>query len=90
VTISDRAVSGGFRHVDADPGAAALIAALDDQAALPAIQRLRAAAMELLRPRLGDRLLDVGCGAGEVVRTLAGGVRHSPNGAISAAKEEDQ
>jgi len=72
VTITDRAVTGGFSHVDADPGAAALIAALDEQASLPAIQRLRATAVELLRPRLGDRLLDVGCGTGEVVRTLAG------------------
>ena len=72
MTITGRAVTGGFSHVDADPGAAALIAALDEQASLPAIQRLRAAAAELLRPRLGDRLLDVGCGTGEVVRALAG------------------
>ena len=72
VTIAERVALGGFSHVDADPEAAALIAALDEQASLPAIQRLRAAAAELLRPRLGDRLLDVGCGTGEVVRALAG------------------
>ena len=72
VTIAERAALGGFSHVDADPEAAALIAALDEQASLPAIQRLRATAAELLRPRLGDRLLDVGCGTGEVVRALAG------------------
>ncbi len=72
VTIAERAPLGGFSHVDADPEATALIAALDEQASLPAIQRLRAAAAEMLRPRLGDRLLDVGCGTGEVVRALAG------------------
>ena len=72
MTIAERAVLGGFSHVDADPGAAALIAALDEQASLPAIQRLRASAAEILRPRSGDRLLDVGCGTGEVVRALAG------------------
>ena len=72
MTIAERAALGSFSHVDADPEAAALIAALDEQASLPAIQRLRATAAELLRPRLGDRLLDVGCGTGEVVRALAG------------------
>jgi len=72
VTIAEGAALGSFSHVDADPGAAALIAALDEQASLPAIRRLRATAAELLRPRLGDRLLDVGCGTGEVVRALAG------------------
>jgi len=72
VTIVQHAPIGGFRHVDADPEAGALIAALDEQASLPAIQRLRATAAELLRPRLGDRLLDVGCGTGDVVRALAG------------------
>ena len=72
MTVAERAVVGGFSHVDADPGAAALIAALDEQASLPAIQRLRADATEILRPRSGDRLLDVGCGTGEVVRALAG------------------
>lgn len=72
MTIAERAALGSFSHVDADPHAAALIAALDEQASLPAIQRLRATATELLRPRLGDRLLDVGCGTGEVARTLAG------------------
>ena len=72
MTIAQRAPLGSFSHVDADPEAAALIAALDEQASLPAIQRLRATGAELLRPRLGDRLLDVGCGTGDVVRALAG------------------
>lgn len=72
MTIAGHVALTGFRHVDRDPNAAALIAALDEQAAMPAIQQLRAAAVGLLRPRLGDRLLDVGCGTGEVVRALAG------------------
>jgi hypothetical protein len=54
VTIAERAGLGSFSHVDSDPHVAALIAALDEQASLPAIQRLRATATELLRPRLGD------------------------------------
>jgi SAM-dependent methyltransferase len=72
VTIAERAALGSFSHVDALPEADALIAALDEQASLPAIQRLRATTAQLLRPRLGARLLDVGCGTGEVVRALAG------------------
>lgn len=72
MTIAERAGLGTFSHVDAAQEAAALIAALDEQASLPAIQRMRATTAELLRPRLGDRLLDVGCGTGEVVRALAG------------------
>lgn len=72
MTIIEQAALGSFSRVDADPGADGLIAALDEQASLPAIQRLRATTAELLRPRLGDRLLDVGCGTGDVVRALAG------------------
>jgi ubiquinone/menaquinone biosynthesis C-methylase UbiE len=74
VTIAELAPLGGFSHVDADREATALIAALDEQASMPAIRRLRAAATEMLQPRPGDRLLDVGCGTGEVVRALAGEV----------------
>ena len=72
MTIAERTSLSGFSQVDATPDNEALIAALDEQASLPAIQRLRADAAELLRARLGARLLDVGCGTGEVVRSLAG------------------
>ena len=71
MTIAERTSLGSFSHVDATPQAAALIAALDEQASLPAIQRLRAVATELLRPQLGALLLDVGCGTGEVMRALS-------------------
>jgi ubiquinone/menaquinone biosynthesis C-methylase UbiE len=64
---------GDFGTVDAGPSAAAeLIAALDEQAAIPAIQRLRAAAFELLGASVGQRLLDAGCGTGDVARALGG------------------
>ena len=72
MTIAERTSLNGFSQVDATPENEALIAALDEQASLPAIQRLRAGAAELLRARIGARLLDVGCGTGEVVRSLAG------------------
>jgi predicted methyltransferase len=71
VTIVERAALGSFSHVDAAVEAAELIAALDEQAALPAIRRLRATTAELVRPRPGDQLLDVGCGTGDAVRALA-------------------
>jgi ubiquinone/menaquinone biosynthesis C-methylase UbiE len=61
-----------FSSVDAQPDAASLIAGLDEQASIPAIQRLRATAVELLGARLGHRVLDAGCGTGDVARALAG------------------
>jgi ubiquinone/menaquinone biosynthesis C-methylase UbiE len=61
----------GFSAVDSTADPAALVAALDEQAALPAVQRLRARAIELLNPRRGQRLLDAGCGTGDVTRALA-------------------
>jgi ubiquinone/menaquinone biosynthesis C-methylase UbiE len=62
---------GNFSAVDDSDDTATLIAALDEQAAMPAIQRLRAAAISLLTPRFGDRIIDVGCGTGDTSRTLA-------------------
>jgi SAM-dependent methyltransferase len=71
---------GGFNAVDDAPSAGDLVSALDAIAAFPAVQRLRAAAVDLLAPRLGDRLVDVGCGTGDQVRTLAAAV--GPDGAV--------
>src|SRR5215204_295649 len=71
---------GDFTEVDAGPDAALLVHALDNMAALPAIQRLRAAATELLAPATGDRLVDVGCGTGDVVLALAALV--GPTGSV--------
>lgn len=72
MTEAERPGLASFSDVDATQQASALIAALDEQASLPAVQRVRTTAAELLRPRVGDRLLDVGCGTGEVVRALSG------------------
>ncbi len=44
------------------------------------MQRLRAAAIELLAPEVGDRLVDVGCGTGDQVRALAAAV--GPRGLV--------
>jgi ubiquinone/menaquinone biosynthesis C-methylase UbiE len=44
------------------------------------VQRLRAAATELLAPRSGHRLVDVGCGIGDVARSLASLV--GPDGTV--------
>jgi ubiquinone/menaquinone biosynthesis C-methylase UbiE len=66
--------SSSFSAVDASLDARSLIAALDTQAGLPAIQRLRAAAVGFLAPRRGDHILDVGCGTGDVTRLLAAAV----------------
>ncbi len=68
---TETAVLGSFSTVDQTPDAAALVAALDDQASIPAIKRLRAAATDLLAARLGHRIIDVGCGTGEVARAIA-------------------
>jgi len=62
-----------FTDVDAstDEARAVAVAALDVQAQLPHVQRLRAWLMEQLEPRPGMHVLDVGCGTGEDVRGLA-------------------
>jgi SAM-dependent methyltransferase len=62
---------GSFSAVDDDPASAALVTALDSVAAMPAVQRLRGSATDLLAVRSGHRLLDVGCGTGDVARVLA-------------------
>jgi ubiquinone/menaquinone biosynthesis C-methylase UbiE len=62
-----------FSHVDASTAdiRAKVVRYLDVAASHPEIQRVRAAALELLAPAAGERLLDAGCGLGEVARELA-------------------
>jgi SAM-dependent methyltransferase len=61
MTATARApATAGFHLVDDHPNRAALVAALDQQAAFPAIRRLRDRAVELLAPEPGGRLLDAG------------------------------
>ena len=61
----------GFTAVDAQPDATPLIAAMDATATFPAVRQLRAHERERLALRPGDRLLDVGCGLGDVAMALA-------------------
>jgi SAM-dependent methyltransferase len=65
--------SSPFSSPDAVPPGlhAMLLGALDRMAAHPEIRRVRRTAVEALRPAAGQRLLDAGCGAGEVARDLA-------------------
>jgi ubiquinone/menaquinone biosynthesis C-methylase UbiE len=78
VTIApDTGDLAGFRAVDAAQDPTTLVAALDEQSSLPAVQRLRAAATELLAPRRGHRIVDVGCGTGDAARALAALVAQS-------------
>jgi SAM-dependent methyltransferase len=63
-----------FSAVDTESDAAPLVAALDEQASIPAIQRLRAAAIEMAGIRSGFSVVDVGCGTGDVARALAAAV----------------
>jgi ubiquinone/menaquinone biosynthesis C-methylase UbiE len=60
-----------FAEVDGRDDTAALIEALDQLAADPAVQRLRARATEMLRLVRGHTVVDVGCGTGDTTRMLA-------------------
>ena len=73
-----------FGALDEQPPefAALLVAALEMMAASPEIQRVRQVARDALAPVPGQRLLDAGCGAGEVARDLA--ARVAPGGSVVA------
>ena len=62
----------GFTHVDeqADPGA--LVAGMDATGQWPAVRKLREWERGHLSIDAGDQILDVGCGAGDVLIDLAG------------------
>src|SRR2546423_5369676 len=61
---------------------AMLTSALDRMAADPQIRRVRRVAWQALAPRPGQRILDAGCGLGEVARELAAAV--APDGEVVA------
>lgn len=60
----------------------ALLGYLDTVAAHPEMQRVRSAALEIFAPSAGERLLDAGCGLGEVARQL--GARVGAKGSVTA------
>jgi SAM-dependent methyltransferase len=71
VTRAQAVTLPSFSAVDASGDGAVLVAALDEQANFAAIERLRTRVLELLAPRPGSRLLDAGCGTGDVARRVA-------------------
>ncbi|WP_078918112.1 methyltransferase domain-containing protein [Streptomyces sp. NRRL WC-3725] len=79
--------SNPFAHLDgaADDAQRRVIRYLDAAATHPEIQRMRSAAHEMFAPAPGERLLDVGCGAGEVARQLA--ARVGAAGSVAAVDQ---
>jgi SAM-dependent methyltransferase len=73
-----------FADVDRQPEETrrAIVGYLDAAANHPEIRRVRAAALDAFAPGPGQRLLDAGCGAGEVAREL--GALVGPAGSVTA------
>jgi SAM-dependent methyltransferase len=70
----------GFAQVDLNPQAAALVAGMEATAGWPAVRELRRWERRQLALGPGDRLLDVGCGIGDVSLALAADV--DPGGEV--------
>jgi SAM-dependent methyltransferase len=68
---TDPKVVEGFTRVDDQPEVAFLVNTMDATADWPAVRRLRAWELERIAPITGDRILDVGCGLGDVLTPLA-------------------
>lgn len=60
-----------WRALDAQPNVAALIEGMEARGAVPAQARLRRRFLRFVPVRSGDRVLEVGCGSGVVLRDLA-------------------
>jgi ubiquinone/menaquinone biosynthesis C-methylase UbiE len=65
-----------------------IISYLDTVAAHPEMRRVRTAAFKMFAPREGERLLDAGCGLGEVARQL--GARVGAGGSVAAVDRSEQ
>ena len=80
-------LAADFAHVD-DHGADTLLACLDVQQDLPLFTEVRRHIFELLAPRAGQTLADVGCGAGHDVLALAHMV--GPDGKVFGIDKSEQ
>jgi len=69
-----------WRSLDAQPNVRAMIAGLEARGATPAQVRLRARFLRFVPVRRGERVLEIGCGTGVVLRDLAPLV--GPRGAV--------
>ncbi|MGH7390956.1 MAG: methyltransferase domain-containing protein [Candidatus Rokuibacteriota bacterium] len=72
-----------FREVDAQADPARFLAALEERGRTPAQARLRRRFLRFVPVRAGDRVLEVGCGSGVVLRDLA--ARVGPRGRVVGA-----
>ncbi len=72
----------GYTRVDAHPDTALLIQGMEQTAQWPAVRQLRAWERGQLALQPGERLVDVGCGLGDVAIALAADV--GPSGSVVA------
>jgi SAM-dependent methyltransferase len=72
----------GYSRVDVQPDTALLIKGMEATAEWPAVRQLRAWERRHLALQAGERLLDVGCGVGDVAIALATDV--APSGSVIA------
>jgi SAM-dependent methyltransferase len=73
-------LGAGFSSVDSQPEPDRMVAAMDATATWPAVRQLRAWERDHLGLEPGERVLDLGCGTGDVSVALAADV--SPGGSV--------